>query len=116
MVIFIAPVENVTVAVNCSTSIFVSWNVKHELIGWNLSSQYYSLYYSARSPDGLHSLHRSFEVNRTSMEITINHLILEADWQHQFEVSLVLAIGIEGLEIVENEKAGVALQIATGVS
>lgn len=103
MVTFIAPVVNVSVEFNSATSVSVSWNVNYELIGWNPNSLFYNLYYSSHSPNGLHSIHRMFEVNNTSMNIAINHLVLEADWQHQFEVSVVLVTGIEGLETIENE-------------
>lgn len=115
MVTFIAPVVNVSVEFNSATSVSVSWNVNYELIGWNPNSLFYNLYYSSHSPNGLHSIHRMFEVNNTSMNIAINHLVLEADWQHQFEVSVVLVTGIEGLETIENEKSEVILKITAGL-
>lgn len=104
-----------SVEVNSVTSVHVSWNVYRELIGWNLNFLYYNLYYNAHSRNGLHSIHRMFEVNNTYVNIAINHLVLEEDWQHQFEVSAVLVTGIEGLETIENEKSRVALKMTAGL-
>lgn len=97
-------------SLNSVTSVRVSWNVKYELPGW--SSLYFIVYYSASSQDGLHSLNQQFEVSEMSTVITV---VLEADWQHQFQVSAVLAIGVEGLEIVESEKRGATLNTDVGM-
>ena len=112
MVTLAAPVENVTVAVSSATSVHVLWDVNN-LLGWNYS--YYILYYSAHSPDALQSVHQRFEISNTSINVTINHLVLKSDWQHHFEVSAVLVIGVEGLEIIESEKTGVTLNIKLGM-
>lgn len=111
MILFIAPVENVSAALTSETSARVSWNLKHKLPGW--SSLYFIVYYSARSPDGLHSVSEQFEVSEISTDI--NLLVLEADWQHQFQVSAVLAVGFEGLGIIESEKRGAILTIDLGM-
>ena len=108
--IVIAPVENVSAALSSETSVVVSWNMTYELPGW--SSLYFIVYYSARSPDGLHSINQQFEVSKTS---TVIKMVLEADWQHQFQVSAVLAVGVEGLEIIESEKRGAILTVDIGM-
>ena len=97
-------------ALTSETSARVSWNLKHKLPGWN--SLYFMVYYSARSPDGLHSVSQQFEVSEMSTDI--NLLVLEADWQHLFQVSAVLAVGFEGLGIIESEKRGAILTIDLG--
>lgn len=110
MTLFIAPVENVSAALIRETSAHVSWNVKHELPGWG--SLYFIIYYSARSPDGLHAINQQFEVSEMSALIKV---VLEADWKHQFQVSAVLAVGVEGLGIIESEKRGATLNIDSGM-
>ena len=106
----LAPVENVSAALSSESSVHVSWNVTYELPGW--SSLYFIVYYSARSPDGLHFINQQFEVSEMS---TVIKLVLEADWQHQFQVSAVLAVGVEGLEIIESETRGATLNIDLGM-
>ena len=103
-----------SVSVNSATTILVSWTMGRDLLGW--SSLYYNVYYSAYSPNGLHSVQQKFESYNTSINISINHLALEADWQHQFEITTVLIVAIEGLEAIEGEKAVVAQKIQMGKS
>lgn len=110
IILFIAPVENVSAVLNSESSVVVSWSMKYELPGW--SSLYFFVYYSAYSPDGLHSINQQFEVSEMSTVIKMVH---EADWQHQFQVSVVLAVGVEGLEIIESEKRGAILTVDLGM-
>ena len=113
--LFTAPVENVSAIISSGTSVNVSWNMDYELPGW--SSLHFLVYYGAHSPDGLHSVHQVFEVSKTSYtNIKIDHLVLEADWQHQFQVSAVLPVGIDGLEVIESIKTGTTLRIDLGMS
>lgn len=88
------------------------WNVNHEFLGWD--SKYYILYYNALSPDGSHSISRRFEISNTAINITMDNLVLEADWQHHFDVSTVLVVGMEGLEVIESEKVGIVLNLKSG--
>ena len=108
----IAPVNNVSVSVNSPTAVQVSWSMGHNLRGW--SSLYYVVYYSAYSPDGVQSVQQRFETNSTSINITVNNLALETDWQHRFEVSTVLIVAVEGLETIESNKIGVTEKVIMG--
>ena len=101
-----------SVSVNSPTTIQVSWNEGYELLGW--SSFYYIVYYSAYSPDRLQSVRQRFETYNTSLNITIDHLVLEIGWQHQFEVSTVLNVAVEGIETVEGEKSVAVQDIQMG--
>ena len=111
--VFTAPVENVSVSINSATSVSVSWNVTDELLGW--SSFYFIVYYSAHLSDEHNSISHKFEVSNTYLNIEISDLVLEGDWQHKFEVSTVLVVDVEGIDMLESEKTGVTVKFDLGM-